>query len=121
MATRTIVKQPLSGSTHGRGIKVVATASAGTLIHTAQAGTTDDNLDEVWLECVNTDTVQRQLTLEWGGTTAPDDNLVYAIPPKSTVPVVSGKVLRNSLLVRAFGDVANVLTISGHVNKITSV
>ena len=33
-------REPLSGSTHGRGIKVVATATAGTTIHTGQASTT---------------------------------------------------------------------------------
>ncbi len=44
-------KRLLSGSTNGRLIKVVATATAGTLIHTAVTGTT--NIDEIHLYAVN--------------------------------------------------------------------
>jgi len=43
----TFSKQLLSGSTDGRGIKVAATASSGTVIHTAT--TTTSTLDEIWL------------------------------------------------------------------------
>ena len=39
MAT-TVSRIPLSGSTHGRGVKVAATSSAGTTIHTATSGLT---------------------------------------------------------------------------------
>ena len=45
MATYT--KRLLSGSTNGRPIKVAATATPGTTIHTAVTGTTD--FDEVWI------------------------------------------------------------------------
>lgn len=107
-------REPLSGSTHGRGIKVVATASAGTTIHTGQASTT--LTDVVTLYAVNTDTVTRRLTLEWGGTTAPDDNLIYDLPPKTTTPIVPDLIIRNSLVVKAFADAANVVVIFGFVN-----
>ena len=43
----TYSKQKLSDSTNGRNIKVAATATAGTAIHTAVAGASD--LDEIWL------------------------------------------------------------------------
>lgn len=120
MAVVTWTKAVLSGSTHGRPIKVAQAATPGTTIHTAGAGTTDDNMDEVWLWCTNTDVVERQLTLEWGGTTAPDDNLLFRIPPKTTYKVAAGWVLRNALLVKAFADAANVLVLQGHVNQIRS-
>lgn len=107
-------REPLSGSTHGRGIKVVATASAGTTIHTGQASTTFT--DVVTLYAYNSDTVVRRLTLEWGGTTAPDDNMVFDLPPKATVPVVVDLIIRNSLVVKAFADAANVVSLFGFVN-----
>lgn len=107
-------REPLSGSTHGRGIKVVATGTAGTLIHTGQASTT--LTDVVTLVACNTDTVTRRLTLEWGGATVPDDNLIFDLPPKSTVPIVVDLIIRNSLVIRAFCDAANIVTILGFIN-----
>ena len=67
----TYSKQLLSGGTNGKNIKVAATASAGTTIHTAVAGTSD--MDEIWLYACNTDSSDRKLTIEYGGTTSPDD------------------------------------------------
>ena len=67
----TFSKELLSTSTDGRAIKVAATATAGTLIHTGS--TTATTIDEVWLYAVNSDTTDRKLTLEWGGVTVPDD------------------------------------------------
>ena len=107
-------REPLSASTHGRGIKVVATATAGTTIHTGQASTT--LTDVVTLYAYNSDTVTRRLTLEWGGTTAPDDNMVFDIPSKSTIPIVVDLIIRNSLVIAAFCDTANVVSIFGFVN-----
>ena len=98
-------------------VKVAATATAGTTIHTAGSGTT--NLDEVWLWCANTDTVTRKLTVEFGGTTSPDDTIEVGIPAESgLVLVIPGLPLQNSLAVKAFCATANVLTISGFVNRI---
>lgn len=108
-------RRPLTGSTDGRGVKVVATGTPGTTIHTAQASAT--LVDVLTLYAYNSDTVTRRLTLEWGGTTAPDDNLVYDIPPKSTVLVVADLILRNSLVLKAFADAANVVTLIGFMNK----
>jgi len=107
-------REPLSGSTHGRGIKVVQTASAGTTIHTGQASTT--LTDVVTLYAYNSDTVIRTLTLEWGGTTAPDDNMKFDIPPGATVCIVPDLMIRNSLIVKAFCPTANVISIFGFIN-----
>ena len=57
----TYSKQLLSGSTNGKNIEVAATASAGTTIHTAVAGTSD--MDEIWLYACNTDSSDRKLTI----------------------------------------------------------
>jgi len=71
----------LSGSTNGKPIVVVATATAGTAVHTVGSGTT--NADEVWLWVSNVTATAATLTLEWGGVTDPGNHLVkgLSIPP----------------------------------------
>lgn len=109
-------KEILSGSTNGRRIKVAATATPGTLLHTAHA----TSLDEVTLFAHNSSTSPVKLTIEWGGTTAPDDTLEVTIPAEDgETVVVPGLVLTNSLVVRAFAATTNVITIAGFVNRIS--
>lgn len=111
----TISRQLLSGSTNGRGVKVAATATPGTVIHTAHA----TSLDEVWLWCVNTDSSARKLTVEFGGTTSPDDLIEVSIPPESGLVLVSpGLTVTGGVVVRAFAATANVLVVTGYVNRI---
>lgn len=112
--------EPLSGSTNGLGIKVTATATAGTTIHTAPSGTT--TRDEVWLWAQNNDAdgEVRTLTIEFGGVTSPDNLIIVPIPCKAgPVLVCPGLPLRNSLVVGAFADEANDVIVYGYVNKIT--
>lgn len=114
MATYSKVR--LSGSTNGRSVKVAATATAGTLIHTAHASA----LDEIWIFAQNTDTTDRKLTIEFGGTTAPDDLFEMPIGAESgLILVIPGLLLTQSLEVRAFAATANVITINGFVNRIS--
>lgn len=113
----TFTKQKLSGSTDGKQIKVAATATAGTLIHTAVSGTTD--FDEIWVYAVNTSAAAVTLTVEWGEVTAPDGNLIVSVPAQSgLLLVVPGLILQNGLVVRAFASTANVINIGGFVNRI---
>lgn len=107
-------REPLSGSTHGRGIKVAATGTPGTTIHTGQASTV--LTDVVTLVATNTDVVDRLLTLEWGGTGAPDDNLQFLLPPKQSIAIVNDLIIRNSLIIKAFAAVTNVVVIHGFTN-----
>lgn len=110
----------LSGSTNGRAIPVVATATAGTLLHTAVAGTS--SVDEVWLWVSNVTGSAATLTIEWGGVTDPGDHMVKAlsIPPNSPpIPVALGICLQNGLVVRAFSGTASALNITGFVNRIS--
>lgn len=114
-------KIELSGSTDGRMILVVETATPGTLIHTANAVTGADNYDEVWLWAVNADTTDRKLTVEWGGVTAPGDIIELTIPAEAgLVPIVPGWVLQNALVIRAFAAAASVVGVGGYVNRITA-
>jgi RNase P/RNase MRP subunit p29 len=110
-------KALLSGSINGKGIKVVQTATAGTLIHTAVSSTS--SMDEIWLWVYNGHTATVTLTIEFGEATVPDGNIVIDIPSKQgRFLVVDGRLLQNSLVVRAFASVANVLVIDGFVNQI---
>jgi len=111
----TITKQKLSGSTDGKLVKVAATATTGTTIHTAHATA----LDEIWLYAVNSDTTARKLTIEYGTTTAPDGNIELTVAAESgLVLVVPGLILTNSLVVTAFCATANVVMVGGFVNRI---
>ena len=114
------VKRKLSASTDGKGIKIAATSTPGTLLHTAVAGTTAGTYDEIWLEAFNSDTVDRVLTIEFGDTTVPDHNIVVTIPHQAgLIMVVNGLILQNGATVNGFCPTANVLTVSGWVNSIT--
>ena len=112
----TFTKLKLSGSTDGKAIKVVQTATAGTTIHTAHATA----LDEIWLYAHNSSGVAVKLTLEWGEATAPDGNIEINIGVEGTglVLVSPGLLLTNSLVVKAFAGTANVITLTGYVNRI---
>ena len=112
-------KQLLSGGTNGKNIKVVATATAGTTVHTAVAGTSD--MDEVWLYACNTDSADRKLTIEYGGATSPDELTEVTITAEAGwVLVCPGLLLQNGLIVKAFAAAANVVNINGFVNRITA-
>ena len=112
----TYAKIQPSGGTTGKNIKVVATATPGTTVHTAHA----TSIDEIWLWAYNSDTADRTLTIEFGGTTSPDDTITVNIPFKSgLVLVIPGLTLTNSCVVKAFASAANVVTINGYVNRIT--
>lgn len=111
----------LSGSTQGRGIKVAATSSPGTTIHAT--GTSSIAEDEVWLYAYNSAASSVLLTIQYGNTTSPDDDIKISIPPQSGLTlVVPGLVLTGTgsaaNTVRAFAASANVITIHGFVNRI---
>ena len=115
-----IYKRKLSGSTDGKPIKVVATATAGTTIHTAVAGTTAGTFDEIWLYAYNGHSSTVTLTIEFGGVTVPDQNIVVTLASKSgLVPIIPGLILQNGMVIKAFASIANIVTLSGFVNTIT--
>jgi len=115
-------KEKLSGSTGGRLIKVAATATTGTTIHAT--GTSATIEDEIWLYAVNSDTTDRKLTIEFGGTTSPDDIIEQTITAESgLILVIPGLILMGTgsaaRTVTAFAATANVVMIGGYVNRIT--
>ena len=115
----TVSRIPLSGSTNGRGIKVAATATAGTLIHTATSSATD--CDVVTLYAHNSSASAVNLTIEFGGVSSPDDLIILSIPAATGLTlVVPDLVIRNSLVVRAFAGTTNVVMVHGFVNRVAS-
>ena len=113
----TYSKALLSSSTNGKSVTVAATATPGTLAHTAQSGTS--GMDEVWIYATNSSTSTVLLTVEFGGSTDAE-HIELDIPGQSgLVLVVPGLVLNNALEVRAFAATANVIHLSGYVNRLT--
>ncbi len=115
MATFTKVK--LSGSTDGMGIKITATATAGTTVHTAHATA----LDEIYCWVSNTDSSDRTITIEWGGVTDPDNLLVKTLTIPATsgpILVVPGLILTNSKVFAIFASSGSKIIATGYVNRI---
>jgi hypothetical protein len=118
----TFTKVLLSGSTQGKPIKVAQTATLGTTIHAT--GTSSANIDEVWLYAYNSSTGPIALTVEFGGASVPDQNIKIDVPATSGLTlVVPGLVLTGTgaaaNTVTAFAGTADVITISGYVNRIS--
>jgi hypothetical protein len=118
----TFSKIALSGSTDGRMVKVAATATAGTTLHTGSATAT--TFDEIWLYAVNSSASTVKLTVEFGGVSSPDDLIEFTVPAEDGLYViVAGLVIKGNatpLVVRAFAATANVVMIAGYVNRITA-
>ncbi len=119
MAQAQFTKVQLSGGANGRNVLVVATSSPGTTIHTATS--TSGAMDELWLWAMNTDTSDRKLTIELGGTTAPNDLIELTMPAESgLIPIVPGFPLDGGVIVKAFCATGNVVTVNGFVNRIST-
>jgi hypothetical protein len=102
----------------GRGIKIAATSTPGTLIHTATSSIAANEWDEVWIRAVNTSNAAVKLTVEWGGMTSPDDLIEITIPAEDGFhEIIPGHVLQNCAEVSAYADTADVLVIHGFVNR----
>ncbi len=118
---------PFSGSTDFRGIKITTTASAGDTIHTAQASATLPDFLDIDIE--NTDTSARPYTVQWGGTTSPDDKMTGVVMAGQLLRICTQKPIRNALVIKIFSGTmtwidglsytgaANVLVAHGKVQR----
>lgn len=117
----TYSKKILSGSTDGRGIKVAASATPGTTIHTGASSSA--TFQEVWLWASNPGTTAYTLTVEFGGSSNPDDLIVTSIPADNGMVLISpGLLLKGNatpLVVKAFASTANQVTVFGYVNEVS--
>lgn len=108
-------KRLLSGSTDGKSIKVTGTDSGSAdTIHTAIAGSS--GFDEVWLWAFNNDTTTRTLMILVDG----QETAAVGITAKTGLFVIlPGIPVNNTKLVKAYASVANMIYISGYVNRIS--
>ena len=117
----TYSKQQLSGGSLGAPILVAATSSTGTLIHAT--GTSATTLDEIWVYAYNSSSSSVLLTIQYGGTTSPLNDIKITVPSQSGLTlIVPGLILAGNgsaaTSVYAYAGTTNVITISGYVNRI---
>jgi hypothetical protein len=110
----------LSGTpASGRAIPVVATASPGTLLHTAVTGSVA--FDEVFLWATNVTANPVTITIEWGGVLNPGDHVAESVVVPSNSPpflLLDGLRLNGGLQVTAYASVANAINVTGQINRI---
>lgn len=101
-------------TTDGRNILIATTSSPGTLLDEADAGT------EFWryvsVELSNTDSANRLVTIEWGGTGAADIDVIRLFAYEGP-RFIRRKRIRDGIQVRAFADAANVVNASVEVDR----
>jgi hypothetical protein len=114
MATYTKVN--FSGSANGKGVKVAATSTPGTTIHTSHA----TDLDEIWLYLVNESANHTNVVVEWGGTTGVDNTITIGIDSMVGLQlVIPGLLLTNGCILSIYADDANIIVAYGFVNRIS--
>jgi len=123
MATFTkLALQPAGTTGDGLGILVVATATAGTAIHTASSTAT--TIDELWLYAYNNHSSTVVLTVEFGGVTSPKDVIKSTLTSQAgLVLICAGLVIQGNAtakVVRAFAATASQVSLFGYVNRITA-
>lgn len=99
-------KQFGTGTTNGRFVKVAATATAGTLLHTHNR---QSQFQRVRVDAWTTDSADRLLTLEWAGVTSPDDLIEVKLYADAGPRTVACFLLEKGKTVRAFAAAANVV------------
>lgn len=109
----------LSGSTNHKPVPVASVSAASpTTIHTTGAG-----IDEVflWAELASGE-ADAWVSLFWGGTTDPTHVVCRKILLRAGEPprqLINGLMLNGSLTISAWASAANVVNISGHVNRLS--
>ncbi len=111
----TFTKIPFSESTAGEPILIAATATAGTKIHQAAAGS---EIYELWAWAHNNHTVPVTLTIEFGGTTAKYKIIVTIPAQEGLFSIIPGLPVIGNVQFAAFAGVTNVINVAGFCNKI---
>ena len=63
----------------------------------------------------------KRLTIEWGGTTNPNDLIRKDISGEDgAIFLIPGWTINNGLAIRAFAETTNIISIFGFVNRITA-
>jgi hypothetical protein len=120
LATQTFKKLPLSGSTDGNVISVMATATPGTTIHTATTFATDDSCDEVWIWASSTSASALNMGIQIGNLNNELDTINVRVPAAYNGPiaVLPGLPVRNGRVIQATVSTAGRVNVFGFVNRI---
>lgn len=105
----------LSGSTNYLPINVSGTTfGSAVTVHTAHA----TNADELWLYAYNYGNLDALLNISLGGNAA-HQIITTPVPSKlGEIPVLIGKTYTNSVVIKAYANIADSLSIIGYVNRI---
>tara|TARA_R100000152_G_C6727347_1_gene152458 strand:+ start:429 stop:863 length:435 start_codon:yes stop_codon:yes gene_type:complete len=112
-ASTDVVRRTLTGSVHGTGIKVDST-STGLEIHTHDATLNQSLFDEVHLWAHNSSGSAVTLTLQWGGTSNPDNLIVISLQANTFLKIVDGLHIQGNLDIKAIASTANVVMVYGY-------
>jgi len=107
----------------GTGIGLAVDSGTFTTIHTTT--TTATTLDEIWLYAMNTHSADLKVTLQFGGSTDPDDLIEYTVTAESgLVLLVPGLILAGKsstgLILKGAAATGSEVTVFGYVNRITA-
>lgn len=113
--------QPAGSTGTGLGIPITANASPGTAIHTASTDTSI--IDELWLYAVNYDTTDRKLTIQYGGTTAGNNDIEFTVKAENglylIVPGLPIQGNASAYVVRGYAATTTSIVVYGYVNRIS--
>lgn len=111
-------KHPLSGSTNGRPIEIIATGSPGTTLHTVGATATSAR-DMVYLWAVNSSASDMDINLELGGTATTDVCTIEITKQDGPVLICPGIAFTGtSSIFRAWATATGGLKVVGYVNRV---
>ena len=116
--TDTWTSLKLSASSNGRNVKIAATPSTGTLLHTPSA--TSGVTDFMYVDACNTSASDVTLTLQFGGVTSTDDHIEIIMTGKNGWErIVSGLPLEAAKQLHAFAGTTNVINCNGFIHRLT--
>lgn len=116
MTTPNFAKQFLSGTTSGEAIVLTATAiGSAQTIHTATS--TTNEMDEVFIYLNNINASAVTAYLLWGGTTVSYLKRYELAAGGGDFLAVAGCPLGGGLIVKAYADVANAITLTGYIHR----
>lgn len=99
---------------NGRQTLITATTSGGAqTLHTATNDVSvggSQRQDEVTIVATNSDSVERALTVMWGGADAAD-YMLFPCPPAETRLTVDRHLIGGGLSVKAFASTASVISV----------
>ena len=119
---QTFTALPLSAATNGALIKIAATATPGTTIHTATASDQPEGCDEVWLWAGSTSGSAISATLQISsGNVTDGQSINFRVPAAYNGPIaiLAGHRVLDGVVITATAATAERVNIWGNVNRIS--